>query len=144
MALFDSSSTTILMDEQTQARGPTAPFPEPPPFYKHFTKQNVSKLRELRKEAAKNRTEGTDEPEQGDIHVLSLPAELRFLVPPEPPSDGRYRSFGALHDVCRITLISLDIVHLADFETACSALPVARVCWRTPTVPCRSTRQRAL
>ena len=89
------------MAEQSQARQLSTAFPTPPPFYKHFTKQNVVKVRELRKEAAKNRNgEAEDESQAADaMDVLSLPPELRYLVPPEPPTDGRYKSFGADYDV---------------------------------------------
>lgn len=87
------------MAEQNQARMLSAAFPTPPPFYKHFTKANVSKLRELGKEATKNKTEGSEEEGQAAIDVLSLPTELRYLIPPEPPADGKYQSFGANYDV---------------------------------------------
>lgn len=100
------------MAEQAQARMLSAAFPTPPPFYKHFTKQNVTKLRELRKEAAKNKFECDDESHQPQIDVLSLPPELRFLVPPEPPADGRYRSFGGDYDVrSRSTISSMGMIH---------------------------------
>jgi mediator of RNA polymerase II transcription subunit 7 len=64
-----------------------AVFPAPPPFYKHFTKQNLAALRQLRK-AAK------DSNEEGELDVHSLPAELRYLIPPDPPQDEKYTSFG--------------------------------------------------
>lgn len=78
------------MADQAQARMLSAAFPTPPPYYKHFTKQNVTKVRQIRKEAATNTNQ---------VDVESLPAELRYLIPPEPPADGRYKSFGAQHDV---------------------------------------------
>ena len=78
------------MADQAQARMLSAAFPTPPPYYKHFTKQNVTKVRQIRKEAATNANQ---------VDVESLPAELRYLIPPEPPADGRYKSFGAQHDV---------------------------------------------
>ena len=78
------------MAEQAQARMLSAAFPTPPPYYKHFTKQNVTKVRQIRREAATN---------SDQVDVGSLPADLRYLIPPEPPADGRYKSFGAQHDV---------------------------------------------
>lgn len=84
------SVTSNSMADQAQARMLSAAFPTPPPYYKHFTKQNVTKVRQIRKEAATNTNQ---------IDVDSLPAELRYLIPPEPPADGRYKSFGAQHDV---------------------------------------------
>ncbi|KAI5235794.1 mediator of RNA polymerase II transcription subunit 7 [Aureobasidium subglaciale] len=74
------------MAEQAQVRMLSAAFPTPPPYYKHFTKQNVTKVRQIRKEAATN---------SDQVDVDSLPTELRYLIPPEPPADGRYKSFGA-------------------------------------------------
>jgi mediator of RNA polymerase II transcription subunit 7 len=78
------------MADQAQARMLSAAFPTPPPYYKHFTKPNVTKVRQIRREAATNTNQ---------VDVESLPAELRYLIPPEPPADGRYKSFGAQHDV---------------------------------------------
>ncbi|KAK4991724.1 Mediator of RNA polymerase II transcription subunit 7 [Elasticomyces elasticus] len=107
------------MAEQPAQQQPHAlrtAFPAPPPFYAHFTSANVSKLKQSRKDAAS--PVGTAEP---DLHpdggvdaneerkghdtqrssrpkaypkVLQLPAELRYLVPAEPPQDGRWRAFG--------------------------------------------------
>lgn len=87
------------MAEQSQARMLSAAFPTPPPYHKHFTKENVSQLRQIRKDIAANRTGGDDSTEQSGLDVIALPTELRFLVPPEPPADGRYKSFGADYDV---------------------------------------------
>lgn len=58
-----------------------APFPTPPPFWKHFTKQNVARAKQLRN------GETVDDD------------ELRYLVPPEPPRDGKYSSFGQTIDL---------------------------------------------
>lgn len=79
------------MAEEAQPRMLSAVFPAPPPYYKHFTKQNVTKVRQIRKEAATN----------GDqVDVSSLPPELRYLIPPEPPADGRVKNnFGSVLDV---------------------------------------------
>lgn len=68
-----------------------APFPAPPPFYQHFTKQNRNRLRQLRKEASSSTT---DNDAAQDIDILSLPAELRYLIPPPPPSTTKFTVFG--------------------------------------------------
>ncbi|KAI4717838.1 mediator of RNA polymerase II transcription subunit 7 [Aureobasidium sp. EXF-10727] len=101
------------MADQAQARMLSAAFPTPPPYYKHFSKQNVTKVRQIRKEAATNTNQ---------VDVESLPAELRYLIPPEPPADGRYKSFGAQHDLAQPAqslaqagiqeLYPADVVHL--------------------------------
>lgn len=72
------------------ARTLSAAFPTPPPFYKDFTKDNVSQVRKLQKAS-------TGEDDQ--IDNSGLAAHLRNLIPPEPPADGRYKSFGIQHDL---------------------------------------------
>lgn len=67
-------------------------FPDPPPFYKHFTPENLARLRQIESDAglhdnnddSSSTAPGTKlSPEQ----ILALPAELRYLIPPEPPAD---------------------------------------------------------
>lgn len=77
-------------DQQTVA----APFPTPPPFYKHFTKQNATRLRQARKEAGVSQTSNDSDETKRDIDITSLPPELRYLIPPPPPANGKWRSFG--------------------------------------------------
>lgn len=83
----------------TEQTGPAAPFPTPPPFYHHFTKQNLARLRQIRREAgippASSSTSQAADDSKRDVDVLSLPTELRYLVPPEPPrEDAKYTTFG--------------------------------------------------
>ncbi|OCK73714.1 mediator of RNA polymerase II transcription subunit 7 [Lepidopterella palustris CBS 459.81] len=67
-------------------------FPQPPPFYKHFTTQNLERLKELQDDASETK----DDPEatSASPNLLDLPPELRYLIPPQPPADGKYRAFG--------------------------------------------------
>jgi len=80
-----------------------ASFPIPPPFYQHFTKANIAQLRQIRKQ--KSAAELTENGEQTNsdaskhIDRQTLPQNLRYLVPPELPSDGKWRTFGAQHDL---------------------------------------------
>ena len=80
-----------------------ANFPIPPPFYKHFTKDNIAQLRQIRKE--KTGSQGTDHDQAAtteqpkDLDITSLPTDLRYLVPPAPPADGKWRTFGVQHDL---------------------------------------------
>ncbi|KAF2494631.1 putative RNA polymerase II mediator complex protein [Lophium mytilinum] len=74
-------------DEEPASYGP----PQPPPFYKHFTAQNLERLKEIREAVG---SEGNDDTEASAPTMLELPPELRYLVPPEPPADGIYKSFG--------------------------------------------------
>lgn len=88
------------MAEKPQTK---ANFPIPPPFYKHFTKDNIAQLRQIRKEKAGSHrdedTENATSARPGDLDTSALPIDLRYLVPPPPPADGRWRTFGAQHDL---------------------------------------------
>ena len=80
-----------------------ANFPIPPPFYKHFTQDNIAQLRQIRKEKTGSQGTGHDETsnteQSKDLDITALPTELRYLVPPPPPADGKWRTFGAQHDL---------------------------------------------
>ena len=77
-------------------------FPNPPPFYKHFTAENQERLKQTTDDATQL------SPEQ----LLSLPTELRYLVPPEPPADDdEYRVFGEVAKVHGID----DFSNMIDF-----------------------------
>lgn len=73
-------------DEQQQAQlawdprdHTKAPFPAPPPFWKHFTTENLARLDEIQNSSQ-------DLPSK-------LPFELAILRPPPPPSVGEYKTF---------------------------------------------------
>ncbi|KAJ9640483.1 Mediator of RNA polymerase II transcription subunit 7 [Coniosporium tulheliwenetii] len=88
-----------MADEQDEGIGST--FPVPPPFCKHFTTDNLARLKELR-ENAQGEGSGAETSEPGTSslrRVLDLPPELRFLIPPEPPTDGKWRNFGGQYDL---------------------------------------------
>ena len=74
---------------QEEKKQPVAPFPAPPPFWKHFTTANIARLEEL--EASHN---------DGDP-PLKLPLDLTFLRPPLPPSAETqlYHAFDVYHQV---------------------------------------------
>ena len=88
-----------MMADQTQPGTISAAFPAPPPFYKSFTPQNLERLQE-HLESSGQPTSPATQPTTAPIpDVLSLPPELRNLIPPPPPAEGKYRSFGTLHEV---------------------------------------------
>ncbi|KAI6859099.1 hypothetical protein KC338_g7440, partial [Hortaea werneckii] len=74
---------------QQGAAQPKAPFPQPPPFYKHFTKANTAELKRQRKDLASHQPYDEEAPhsthQPTDLNILSLPPELRYLIPPTPP-----------------------------------------------------------
>jgi mediator of RNA polymerase II transcription subunit 7 len=65
--------------------------PNPPNFYKQFTTANLERLEQWKKEHASSSSTAA---EGITSQILRLPPELRYLVPPEPPSSGDYRLFG--------------------------------------------------
>ena len=86
----------------------SAPFPAPPPFFKHFTSENIAKVEELQK------THTESAPKNAPLSYpasFTLPPDLRAATlsyhnPPLPPPDGAYRLFGQNHNV-RLQLLSL-------------------------------------
>ncbi|KAK0354208.1 Mediator of RNA polymerase II transcription subunit 7 [Friedmanniomyces endolithicus] len=81
---------------QQSAERMKAPFPTPPPFYQHFTKDNLRSLRRLRKEAGvpTNPSHTDNIISHPDLDLLALPPELRYLIPPPPPTDPTIHTFG--------------------------------------------------
>lgn len=70
-------------------------YPPPPPYIKFFTKENMDRVEEYKK----NKTQGAEDKEEN---------ELDFLIPPPMPSSGNYRAFGSVWEVKD---------HLPDLET---------------------------
>ncbi|CAF9937259.1 MAG: Mediator of RNA polymerase II transcription subunit 7 [Heterodermia speciosa] len=87
------------MTDQQPTVAISAAFPAPPPFYKHFTNENLARLEKLRA-SNDSSIEGIspDVPAKVPpaLDITSLPTELRYLIPPSPPS-GEYRSFNTTH-----------------------------------------------
>lgn len=97
----------VMSAQEEQAKQPPKPplkalFPAPPPFYKYFTKPNIAELKRLREQAGPppdgKQTEQDGSSIKPDLDILSLPTELRFLIPPPPPTDGKFQSFGICHN----------------------------------------------
>jgi mediator of RNA polymerase II transcription subunit 7 len=75
-------------DKKEQAAGFSETLPAPPPFWRHFTERNLEQLKEIRQNGEE------------------VPESLRALVPPSPPTDGKYRSFGGFYVVSIIAINS--------------------------------------
>ena len=85
-----------------EGQGLSAFFPQPPPFYKYFTSENLERLKEIR--ASMTTKEKENKQDESGIgltqqQLLELPVELRYLIPPEPPTDGKFKVFGDEQDV---------------------------------------------
>ncbi|KZF21006.1 mediator of RNA polymerase II transcription subunit 7 [Xylona heveae TC161] len=91
------------MADQQQNNVLSAVFPAPAPFYKYFTPANLARLEEYRRahETKRASDETSEALTTSDQHVdiADLSPELRFLIPPEPPADGVYRSFGDIYNI---------------------------------------------
>lgn len=97
-----------LMADGAQQRALTAAFPPPPPFWKHFTPANLQKLEEIKQEAREGQDpKGKKKWTPAELRALKVPPELRFLIPPEVPSNGHYSVFGELQSVGDIILTSV-------------------------------------
>ncbi|MGY6417388.1 hypothetical protein, partial [Vibrio parahaemolyticus] len=75
-------------------------FAPPPPLWKHFTPGNLERLKTVKKEASKGEDGKVRKKDwsPSELRSLTLPPELRFLVPPEIPSE-QYSVFGELQNV---------------------------------------------
>lgn len=78
-------------------------WPAPPPFYKHFTRENVAQIRQLRKEAGLQYTtsdKNTSNTSNPTLDKATLPPSLLYLLPPPPPPhDTKYTIFGSTIDL---------------------------------------------
>ncbi|KAL4803798.1 MED7 protein-domain-containing protein [Aspergillus unguis] len=75
-------------------------FAPPPPLWKHFTPENLEKLKNIKKDAARGEDGKLRKKEWSptELRALPLPPELRFLVPPEIPSE-QYSVFGEVQNL---------------------------------------------
>lgn len=103
-----------MADEEADYSTSTGTYPPPPPFWKHFTSENLSRLKEL-KEASKPITQEDDSKDLSSgakpPKIDNLPEDLRYLVPPDPPASGQYRNFGGDYDVSKLLLFPFMPTH---------------------------------
>ncbi|KAJ5784144.1 uncharacterized protein N7518_009821 [Penicillium psychrosexuale] len=86
------------MADESQQRAVTTSFAPPPPLWKHFTRENIDKLEQIKAEASKGEDGRLNKHKQwsaAELRALELPSELRYLVPPDIP-EGQYSVFGEL------------------------------------------------
>lgn len=98
-----------MAEQEPQALSSTF-LPNPPPFWKEFTTDNVARYEQLRSELeTKQEADDRDADElsksQRRIPIEELPEDLIHLQPPPEPSDGRWRVFGDHYMVCAPTAL---------------------------------------
>jgi len=98
-------------------RSTSSAYPPPPSFYKHFTVDNINRLRSIQEQHSQSQTQ--DRPQQQDadsqtesptqqfpspssLIPSSIPDDLAVLIPPKPPTSGAYTSFGDRWNVSRL------------------------------------------
>lgn len=75
------------------------PFPDPPPFFKYFTTENLKRLQDIESLASDSAEPSHSTTSSGSRlsteQILALPAELRYLIPPPPPGPNEpFHVFG--------------------------------------------------
>ncbi|KFA46087.1 hypothetical protein S40293_07743 [Stachybotrys chartarum IBT 40293] len=85
------------MEEQEQL-SLASTFPNPPPFWRDFTPDRISRIEKLRKaHVEQSQTQDSQRGSAVDektLRIPDIPDDLITLQPPAEPSDGRWRVFG--------------------------------------------------
>ncbi|KAI9650825.1 Mediator of RNA polymerase II transcription subunit 7 [Ciborinia camelliae] len=76
-----------------------AVLPGPPLFWKQFTPDSIERIEKLRAENSADQKVADNSFYKLPPRILDLPAELRYLQPPEPPVSGNYRTFGHAYKI---------------------------------------------
>lgn len=72
-------------------------YPPPPPYFKYFTDENLSKLETWKNKGQDDmQLDKTDLEQANEYEDNKPPGELKFLVPPKQPDSDHYRGFGNL------------------------------------------------
>jgi mediator of RNA polymerase II transcription subunit 7 len=90
------------MADESQQRTVNTAFAPPPPLWKHFTRENIDKVEQIKVEASRGedgRLNKNKKWSPAELRALEIPSELRYLVPPDIP-EGQYSVFGELQTVC--------------------------------------------
>lgn len=72
-------------------------FPNPPPFWKDFTPDKITRMEELSKNYMDTLLPGDISDPSAVIRVPDVPEDLIHLQPPAEPEDGQWRVYGDLY-----------------------------------------------
>lgn len=84
-------------------------WPAPPPFYQQFTQKNIDRLKELKASALGDAAKDKPLFDSASLRSIQVPDELRQLVPPAPPAEGKYRVFAELQDTSGVNRTLQDV-----------------------------------
>jgi mediator of RNA polymerase II transcription subunit 7 len=90
------------MADQQEPHSLASTFPNPPPFWKDFTPENIARIEELRSRAKGHDGDGGETP---PVRIPDVPEDLINLQPPAEPKDGQWRVFGDHYMVGYICLV---------------------------------------
>lgn len=85
------------MAEQDPAQSRSAlasTWPNPPPFFRDFTEENLARFKQLA-----DAQPGAEDESAPVKRISDVPAELATLQPPAEPADGVWRVFGDQYSV---------------------------------------------
>ncbi|KAK3693227.1 MED7 protein-domain-containing protein [Podospora appendiculata] len=71
----------------------TALYPDPPPFWKAFTPENIARFDTLRQDFADKHGLDADADTDTVVRIPDVPDDLIYLQPPAEPTDSKWRLF---------------------------------------------------
>lgn len=83
-------------NEQLSQKAIASQFPNPPPFWKHFSTENIARLEQIRADYAVSSGISLN---GLPVRTPGVPEDLANLQPPAEPSEGTWRVLGGAYSV---------------------------------------------